>query len=104
MIGIGGASEFLRVARVAIRWRAREDVVDMALNARDAHMSADQPKRRPVVIELGPIPRSCAMSNGAGQVVRARQREWRLVVIEPSASPTSGVVAYGTVGREIRPA
>jgi hypothetical protein len=62
MVGIGGASEFLRVARVAIRWRAREDVVDMALNARDAHMSADQPKRRPVVIDLGPIRRNCAMS------------------------------------------
>src|SRR5580704_19217124 len=66
MIGVGGSGEVLRVARVAICWRAREDVVDMAMSARNTHMSAGQRERRLAVIELGPVPRSCAVTNGAG--------------------------------------
>jgi len=71
MIGVGSSGEILLVAGIAIRGRAHENVVDVALSA-------------------------------GHRLVRARQRERRLIVIENSTIPISGVVAYGTVGREIR--
>lgn len=56
VIRIRGASEICLMARVAVRWCSREDVVDMALVASNGDVCAGELECSVVVIKAGPGP------------------------------------------------
>ena len=66
VIGIRGAGEISLVAGVAVRGRASEDIVDVALIAGDRNMRASEREGRVVVIEGSASPGSGGMAGIAG--------------------------------------
>ena len=67
VIGVRGPRKVLLVARIAVCWRTREDVVDMARRTRNAYVCSGQRERRLVVVELGAVPCCCVVTGSAGR-------------------------------------
>lgn len=65
MVRIGCRGEVRLVARVAVGRRSRENVIDVALVARNVHMCASKREWRVVVIESSSGPRRCRMARFA---------------------------------------
>ena len=66
VIGIRGAGVVGLVTGVAVCWRTRENIVDVARRAGHGCVGAGEREGRLVVIEYRPIPRCGVMARGAG--------------------------------------